>query len=118
MIRLEDIPDDLRGDVLRSMRADGDSLTLPRPMDFSVVFPSKEAVLAFCEAVHEDGLKLSYEQNGLREDRPWDATFTKDMVPSHAAIGAMEDWLARHAEPIDGENDGWGCFTQEDLPKG
>jgi hypothetical protein len=117
MIRFEDIPDDLNGDVLRRMRSGGDSLTLSRPMDFSVVFPTEDAALAFCETVHEDGLKLRYEQSDVREERPWDVTVTKDMIPSHEAIGAMEEWLAGHAEPLDGENDGWGCFNQEDLPK-
>ena len=118
MIRLEDIPDDLNGDVLRRMRTGGDSLTLSRPINFSVIFPTKDAALAFCEAVHEDGLKLSFKQSEVSDDRPWDVTVTKDMIPGHGAIGATEGWLAGHAEPLDGENDGWGCFNQEDLPKG
>ena len=117
MIRLEDIPKDENGAVLRQMRADGDSLTLPRPIDFSVVFPSEQAALAFCEAIRECGLKLVHEDNRIREDRPWDVTVTREMVPNHAELGAMEALLKKHAEPLGGINDGWGCFNMDDLPK-
>lgn len=111
MIRLEDIPDDLNGDVLRRMRSGGDSLTLAREIDFSVIFPSEEAAIAFCEAVDKPDLKLSYRLSEVDDDRPWDVTVKKDMIPDHAKIAAMEEWLAGHAEPLGGENDGWGCFN-------
>jgi hypothetical protein len=118
MVRLEDIPNDLNGDVLRRMRSGGDSLTLSRDIDFSVIFPSEEAAITFCEAVDEPSLKLRYRLSEVDDDCPWGVTVTKDMIPDHAKIAAMEYWLAGHAEPLDGENDGWGCFSQEDLPKG
>jgi len=118
MIKFEDIPDDLNGDVLRRMRSGGDSLTLSREIDFSVIFPSKEGAIAFCEAVDRPDLKLSYRLSEVDDDCPWDVTVKKDMIPDHAKIAAMEGWLATHAEPLGGENDGWGCFNQEDLPKG
>jgi len=66
----------------------GDSLSLPRSIDFSVVFPSQQAAFAFCDEIVESGLTL-----------------------------AMEGWLAIEAEAFGGENDGWGCFNMNDLPK-
>lgn len=117
MVRFEDIPDDENGDVLRQMRGNGDSLTLPRPIDFSVVFPSKQAALAFSATIAEIGWKLVYEEAGVREDRPWEVRITREMVPEHAEIGAVEERLAAFAEPFGGMNDGWGCFNVEDLQK-
>lgn len=117
MIRLEDIPDDENGSVLRQMRVDGDSLTLKRSIDFSVVFPSEQAVLAFCEAIQESDLKLAYRESRIRADHPWDVTVTCEMEPDHTKIGAMEEWIAALAASFGGENDGWGCFNMNDLPK-
>lgn len=117
MIALEDIPDDVDGDVLRAMRAKGDSLTQPRPIDFSVVFPTERAALDFCEAIAESGVKFSHEESRADADRPWDVTVRRAMVPDHTEIIAMEEWLATRAEPHDGQNDGWGCFNIEDLPR-
>jgi hypothetical protein len=103
MIRFEDIPDDLNGDVLRRMRSGGDSLTLSRDIDFSVIFPSEEAAITFCEAVDEPDLKVRYKLSEVDDDCPWDVTVTKDMIPDHAKIAAMENWLAAHAERLGGE---------------
>ena len=116
MIKFEDIPDDLNGDVLRRMRRSGDSLTQSRVIDFSIVFPTEDAVARFIEIMHDNGLKASYKNSGVHDDEPWDATVKKDMVPDHAEIGTMEDWLEKHAAPLDGRNDGWGCFSMDDIP--
>lgn len=40
------------------------------------------------------------------------------MVPDHAAIVGIENWIADYARPLDGKNDGWGCFDVQDLKKG
>jgi hypothetical protein len=117
MIALEDIPDDLDGDVLRQMRSCGDSLTQPRPINFSIIFPTESVVLAFCEAFTKSAHKIAYQKSEVDEDRPWDVTVTREMVPDHAEIIAMEKWLAARADPLDGRNDGWDCFNIEDLPK-
>jgi hypothetical protein len=118
MIALDDIPDDADGEVLRRMRANGDSLTQSRAIDFSVIFPTESAARAFCEAFAEYDVKFAYQESDAEEDRPWDVTVTRTMVPDHAGIIAMEDWLESHAGPLDGLNDGWGCFNINDLHQG
>lgn len=117
MIAFEDIPDDVHGDVLRRMRGNGDSLTQERPIDFSVIFPTEQAAVAFCKAISTEAVELSYEQAGAGEERPWDVTVTSTMVPDHAAIVAMEKWIVTHAEALDGRNDGWGCLEVPDMAK-
>jgi hypothetical protein len=115
MIALDDIPDGVDGDVLRRMRTSGDSLTQPRPINFSVIFPTEKAAQRFCGAIAQYEVKLAYQESDAGKDRPWDVTVTRDMVPGHAEIIAMEEWLDTHARPLDGENDGWGCFSINDL---
>lgn len=39
----EQFPDDENGDVLWDMAQDGDDLTKPREVDFSVIFPTEKA---------------------------------------------------------------------------
>lgn len=115
MIALEDIPDDAYGDVLRRMRGNGDSLTQSRPINFSVIFETEQAARSFCEAIVAYDVKIAFEKSDVDESRPWDVTVTRHMVPDHAAIIGMENWIAVHAEPLDGQNDGWGCFNVEDM---
>jgi hypothetical protein len=42
-------PDDDNGDVLRRLEKQGDDLTRPRNIDFSVVFPVESAAKQFAE---------------------------------------------------------------------
>ena len=111
MISIENIPDDVDGDVLRRMRANGDSLTQSRPINFSVLFPTQDAARRFCDVMEDYDVAVTCES--LDDD--WDVTVTRDMVPDHAAITGMEHWITIHAEPLGGGNDGWGCFNMEDL---
>lgn len=43
---------------------------------------------------------------------PWDVTVTKHMIPMHAEITRFEEMLGGAAVPLEGRNDGWGCFSQ------
>jgi hypothetical protein len=115
VIAYEDIPDGVDGDVLRRMRRNEDSLTQPRSIDFSVVFPTEQAAIAFCEAIAEYQVELCYQESGVRKERPWDVTVARVMVPDHEAIISMEEWIAGYAGPLDGHNDGWGCFDVGDM---
>ena len=38
-------PDDENGDVLRLMLKNGDDLSAPREIDFSVIFPTEDAAI-------------------------------------------------------------------------
>jgi len=40
----------------------------------------------------------------------WEATISKNMVPTHEAITELEAALDKIAQLFEGEADGWGCF--------
>lgn len=67
MIAPEDIPDDVDGDVLRRMRARGDSLTQARAIAYSVVFPTEQAGRSFCEAIAEFDVETGVEKSDVNE---------------------------------------------------
>jgi hypothetical protein len=116
MTRVEDIPDDVNGDVLRRMYGNGDSLTVARDINFSVIFSDEASAIAFCKATETNGSRVRYKFIEDGEEYPWDVTASREMVPVHQDIDATEDYLASVAMPLGGQNDGWGCFDVEDMP--
>jgi len=106
-------PNDDNGDVLRRMEAKGDSLTLPRDIDFTVVFRDEVGAERFAEHFRSQGYKVSVELAGTREEFPWEVVVVKHMTPSHQGIGDFETSLQELAEQLGGHNDGWGCITQQ-----
>ena len=106
-------PDDENGDVLRRFQRDGDCFEIPRDVNFSVVFPSESAAFAFVAQFERIGLRVTVKRSDLRPERPWDVTVVKSMALSWEAITAFENALEEAADPLGGENDGWGCFTQK-----
>jgi hypothetical protein len=106
-------PDDENGDVLWRMRQEGDDLDKPREVDFSVIFPSEEAALQFAVDLLRNDQKVSFAAYPENTERPWQVQAHPVLVPSHENISGYEDQLARHAEPLGGRNDGWGCFQQD-----
>jgi len=105
-------PDDENGDVLRRMQESGDDLTIAREIDFSVVFPSEDAAIAFAVHLLRNGQKVSLAEPKTDDDLPWEVTVHPRFVPTHAAITAYEELLARDAAEFNGRNDGWGCMQQ------
>ena len=85
----EEFPDDPNGDVLRSLRGSGDSLTSPRDVYFSVIFPDAEAATAFCRQLREIGYEAKLEETSGSDKYPNDVTVTVNMVPTHADIGGF-----------------------------
>jgi len=105
-------PDDENGDVLRQMQANGDDLSKARGIDFTVVFPREESANEFQEYFSALGYTTTLENTACVEDMPWDVVVVKEMVPTHSAITSFELELEEIALPLDGRNDGWGCFEQ------
>lgn len=99
-------------DVLRRMRANGDDLSRPRNVDFSVVFPTENAAERFAEHFRMLGYAVSVELSECVEELPWDATVVKHMALSSAEITRFELALQEVATPLSGRNDGWGCFSE------
>jgi hypothetical protein len=59
-----EFPDDENGDVLRRMAANGDDLSLPRNIDFTVVFPIESTAQQFAKHFHELGYATSVDVDG------------------------------------------------------
>ena len=108
----EVFPDDENGEVLLRMQRDGDDLTKPRDIDFSIVFPTESAAVEFADHFRHRGFKVSVKTWDGKSDLPWDVTITQNMLPAHAGISNLEEAFEFVAAPLGGRNDGWGCFRQ------
>ncbi|MFD2368273.1 ribonuclease E inhibitor RraB [Pseudoduganella sp. GCM10020061] len=113
MAHIPDFPDDENGDVLRQMAEQGDDLSVPRNIDFTLVFPDEERAQRFA-AAFSPAYPVTVDHSEVDEDCPWDVVVVNHMAPDHAAITAFEERLRQVAEPLGGRNDGWGCFSQDD----
>jgi hypothetical protein len=108
----DEFPDDENGDTLRRMRAQGDDLSVSRLIDFSLLFEDEASARKFCAQIASDDFKCACAPLDDEFGEAWDVTVSFDMVPTHGAVTEMEAFLAEMAAPLQGENDGWGCFSQ------
>jgi hypothetical protein len=106
------IPNDDNGSVLRRMQENGDDLTKPRDIDFTVVFPSEVFAEAFADHFRRLGYRVSVEKTKSVPGLPWDVVVVRHMIPLHNEISEFEDTLLAFASPLGGRNDGWGSFIQ------
>lgn len=109
-------PLDDNGDVLRQLQARGDDLSIPRDIDFSVVFATEANAVTFAKLSAAPYTRVEVERAGVAPGLPWDVRVTRHMLPDHGAIGEFEATLARRALALGGRNDGWGCFGQPPAP--
>lgn len=105
-------PPDENGDVLMNLQRGGDDLSLPRDIDFSVIFATEADAIAFASHFASSDMRADVDRADVVPGLPWDVTVTRHMVPDDGAIGSFEAMLTRHASQLGGRNDGWGCFTQ------
>ena len=105
-------PRDDNGDVLRRMHRDGDDLSKPRDIDFTVVMPTLAAAEELGQRMRTQGHAVKVTRTACVAHLPWDVRIVKHMLPTHADIGAFEEELAVLAAPQGGRNDGWGCWAQ------
>jgi hypothetical protein len=103
-------PSDDNGDVLRRMEQSGDDLSRPRDIDFSIVFENEKMAKRFVDLIKGERYWVRIQRDE-HFDPPWDVTVTINMVPTHTGITAMEEQLGALAAPLEGRNDGWGCFA-------
>ncbi len=111
----EPFPNDDNGRVLRRLQENGDDLTTPRNIDFTVVFPAQAFAEGFADQFRSQGYKVSVEETKSDAELPWDVVVVKRMIPSHKEISEFEDTLSDFAAPLGGRNDGWGCLAQPTL---
>lgn len=105
-------PSDANGDALRRMKDQGDDLTLPRRIEYTVVFPNQNSALSFAQYIGTLGYDVSLDFSETVEGLPWEVIVVKHMVPSHDGIREFEIVLQTAADPLEGRNDGWGCFSE------
>jgi len=105
-------PNDDNGDALRRLEADGDDLSRPRDIDFTVVFPDEMSAEEFARQIRGDGYKATVELKKVVKTHPWDVVVVKNMIPTHSDITSFEQELQGIADRLDGRNDGWGCVSQ------
>jgi hypothetical protein len=106
-------PDDENGDVLWNMHGDGDKLSTPREVDFSVIFPSEDAALKFAVDLLRNERKVSFSKCGGNDELPYLVEAHPTMQPTHENITGYEAQLADRAQKYGGRDDGWGSMQQD-----
>src|SRR4051812_48205678 len=95
-----DFPNDDNGDVLQG---NGDDLTKPRDIDFTVVFPSQLLAEEFAGQFRQMGHRVSVRETKCVAELPWDAIVVNHMLPSHNEISDFESTLETLASTLGGE---------------
>lgn len=108
----QQFPEDENGDTLWRMAEEGDDLSVPRELDFSVIFPNEEGALRFAVHLLRNQQKVSFGPYEGSADMPWQVQAHAMMLPTHENISGFEALLERDSEPYGGRNDGWGCYAQ------
>ncbi len=105
-------PQDENGDVLWNMLQDGDDLSIPREVDFALVFPGEDDAIGFAVHLLRNEQKVSLSRYEGNEAFPWQVVVYPMMLPTHANIAGFEALLDAEAGPYSGRVDGWGCIAQ------
>src|ERR1700760_6549 len=103
-------PADNNGQVLRLCWKSGDRLEIPRPVDFSVLFPEESLARAAVVPISEIADQVEVRFNA--EEGKWDMSATRSMPLTHEGVTSYERKLARAVAPYRGSLDGWGSFLQ------
>jgi hypothetical protein len=99
-------------DALERIKANGDDLTRPRDVNFTVVFPNESTAQKFAQHFRGLGHQASVEFSRTVDELPWDVVVVKHMALSQEDIERFEDTLQGIASGLSGRNDGWGCFSE------
>lgn len=106
-------PEDENGDVLWKMLQDGDDLSEPREVDFTLIFPTEDVAIAFAVHLLKNDQKVSFSAYEGNEEFPWQVSVHPLMLPTHRNVSGFEGLLSTEAVPFSGRVDGWGCMSQE-----
>lgn len=104
-------PDDDNGNVLWQMQQDGDDLSVPHEIEYSIAF-SNEAQAEQCALyLLKEEQKISLFQDEESDRVEWIITVYVYMEPDYEDIVDLEQWFIKIAEQYSGEYDGWGCMA-------
>lgn len=106
-------PDDNNGNVLWQMLQEGDDLTRPREIEFSVIFPDEKLALQFGQLLLENNQKLSFCPYQESEEFPWEITAYPEMPASYDNVSSYQHLLETSSAPLKGKFDGWYCITTD-----
>jgi hypothetical protein len=101
------------------MQENGDDLTAPRDIEFTVAFPQEGSAETFADHFRRSGYRATVEETKTVPGLPWDVVVVRHMIPQHNDISEFEETLSGFASPLGGRNDGWGCLvhpTHTPLP--
>ena len=105
---IQDFPDDETGELLRLMAEQGDDLSVPRDIDFFLIFDLKDRALAFAKQV-DLGPEFRVDTSRYEKTEKWQARLTVHMAPVYAELVMLEKQVVRLGREYGGESDGWGC---------
>jgi Regulator of ribonuclease activity B len=105
-------PDDANGNALQRMEAQGDDLTRPHNIEFTVVFPNQDSADQFARHIGALGYEASIEFSETVDGFPWDVVVVNLMAPSHNEIREFETVIQTAASGFGGRNDGWVCGSE------
>jgi hypothetical protein len=97
---------DENAEILRAMARDGDNLSVPRDVDFSIIFNNEDDARRFIS-----NIMSIYPDIRCRIAELSDVTVTKFMIPTVNNISDFEAIIGELASKFNGINDGWGCFS-------
>jgi hypothetical protein len=106
-------PNDVNGNALWHMQQNGDDLSKPREIEFTVIFATEDDALNFGEALLINRQKILLCDNEYNAEYPFELVAYAYMEPTHEEISAYEELLESVAEPSNGRNDGWSCLEQK-----
>lgn len=104
-------PDDDNGNVLWQMHTDGDDLTEPHEIEYSLAFKSEAQADQCALYLLKEEQKISLFEDTDGEKSEWIITIYVYMEPEHSDIVDLEEWFSKIAEQHGGEYDGWGCMA-------
>ena len=104
-------PDDDNGNVLWQMHTDGDDLTEPHEIEYSLAFKSEAQADQCALYLLKEEQKISVFEDTEGESSEWIITIYVYMEPEHSDIVDLEEWFTKIAEQHGGEYDGWGCMA-------
>ena len=115
----EQFPEDDNGNVLWQMAEDGNDLSMPYEIEYSIIFAEKQQAEQCALYLLHQEQKVSLYEEEESESNYWVVSAYVEIIPQHEDISDLEQWFIRIADKFSGEYDGWGCiaydYEQDDL---
>jgi regulator of RNase E activity RraB len=105
-------PDDADGQTLASIAASGSDMSVPMPIDFTIVAPDEARATAIAAALAKAGYASTELEPPSDEDDgvDWTVLIRHTTVATYEEVLRAQAELTELAEPHGGHCDGWGSF--------